>query len=270
MVASLLIVPSYSGALVGPDAGTGVDAGGSTDSAMTLPSWGSYDGALTYKDADLYQVASASSVARCVSLDLSAATTGIVALASSRGDQVRGIGQGIVDGGAHLGLATTSSDATWVYTKRTGSDSSLQSYDFTVSAMPLPDAVSGDGGAATDAGSTLASSTVAEGSCIGGNIGTRFGFADTTDVYSIPAPAPGQYLFYSFATPDPAARLSVLDAAGDPVGSAIASGGVAAISAQSPAYYLQVSSTSAAAQPYLIGITGGPDPGSGCRPMCLM
>lgn len=248
-----------------------MDAGGTADTALTLPDWSTVEGAASPRDVDVYTIEAPTDAPRCVAVDLDSTLHGVIALGSSEGTSLHGVGEKFNDD-AHLGLATMSSNATWLYIKRDDNAPTVHAYSASFSTQQLPQIglAGGDGGTAAEAGSTPAGALAVTSACTGGVIGPRLGMADPADTYSFAA-TKGDLVLYSFATPDPSARLAVIDALGERLGSSLAAGEIGAIEVPSTGtFFLEVSSPATSPSAYLFAMTAGPDPGSSCRPVCLV
>lgn len=268
---AFLLLPGWGNAAVGPDAGTGLDAGSTRDTALQLSSWSAIEGALSGADSDTFVIQSATEAPRCVTATLGSATHGTFALGSTLAGAVSDVGVKFQDT-SQLGLATPASDATLVLVARDDNAPTVEGYTIQFATLQLPQVglAGGDASSAADAGSTPSNALATAAPCIGGVIGPRLGVSDPLDLYAIQVAA-NDIVSYSFATPDPQAGVVLVDAAGAALGSVVGSGAVGSASVPSAGtYYLRVSTAASSASGYLIGLGEGPDPGNGCRPMCFL
>jgi len=261
----VLLIPGAFSAAGNIDATLNTDASNVRDPASVLASLGTYQGTMAPDDVDWYRVDAASTGPQCVDFSFSGASARVMLEHEANG-VVRAVhtatrdlsgkaavaapsGGAIYFGGAHLSSTTTAT------------------YSISTAARGIGSRATGDASSGTDAGSSPVSALAVGQGCIGGFLGSN----DLRDVYAINVPS-GAGIVYTFATTSSAPlRASVLDAAGNEVGS-IVSGGLGTFNPPSGGiYYVSVQSdaTGILDEPYLLGLTvGPPDPGSSCRPYC--
>lgn len=245
------------------DAGTGADAGDTAADAMPLP-YGRYHGNMTPFDADWYAfpAAAASSCLRAdvlgqhaMNVNVGHGGAGSVARALSQDGEFR-TALAVPPGSAvRLGLLPHEAvDAVPV-----------GPYAFGL-ALEAP-AVIGDA-PRKDAPGSRASALPVPGDCFRGVLQAD---GPDTDVFRFNA-SQGDVVDYSFAqTTGTLGRLRLENATGAVIGPDLASGGAASVVIPSTGtYYLSARSVAPAeSSDYVVAIVSGPDPGSGCRPMCL-
>lgn len=261
------------------DAGTGVDAGNTKETATVVP-YGAHHGYLSPRDVDWYRAASASTGPRCVEARATGENNDTVRLTIDSLTRTRSV-TGSFPAGGSKSLALAVPDVQGAYFDIAASPNSPNSgdparpghYDFTFSAMRVPSPSAGDALTGADAGGSLERATPAPGACFGGTIAPLSGMGDMRDVYSVKAVA-GEAITYGFAVSgDPGAlTLTLLDASGKAIGPALASGQYASVQVPtSGTYYLAASQGSVGADDigYLVSVMiGPPEPGSACRPQC--
>lgn len=242
------------------DAGSGRDAGGAPGDAMVLDP-GSYHANLTPGDADWFAFAGQDQPL-CLNASVLAAHAMRVSLAV--GPAVSVSAPLDADGlfattlavlPADVRLGALPDDAPW-------DTVSIGPYSFTVSIAP-PSAVADT--QKGDAGSAPSTASPVPAACSSGVFRAD---GPDVDTYSFEAAA-GSVWTYSLAAP--AGSLRVLDPTGAPLTPALPAGGAGSVSVEhAGTYYLQATGPEDdETMPYALGLAAGPDPGNGCRPMCV-
>ena len=265
----LLVAPTVVSGQGGPDAGTGLDAGDSLSTALALAAPGSFVGSATERDEDWYRLDANAATPRCVSVRVDSSMRGHAGLTLSGPDRTRQLRMPLREGDAFLGIATPSPQQALVQIRRNGAGDDLQTYDANVQVIGVPDATSGDASTLRDTGAVPGTSLEAPRGCFTGTVGDRL-LGDAVDLYRVVALSADEPVYYSIAGEGLTAVL--VDGAGNAVGPEIASGGLAGVMPPAPGdYFLRTSTTSMASAPYVAALSvGPPDPGSGCRPMCIL
>ena len=262
------------------DAGKGVDAGNTKETAMALDSYGSYHGYLERRDMDWYRLSAATASPRCIEVRASGENNDTIGMSIQSTDRLRTMG-GMFPAGGSKTLALAVPNVKDVWFNITASPNSANSgdparpghYDFTIARMGVPTTSMGDALTGGDVGGSIEKSAPVPGPCFGGSIAPLSSMGDMRDTFSFQAKA-DQAVTYGFAVAgDPGLLvLQVLDPAGNAIGPALTSGQYASIMLPtSGTYYLSASSTSLSTEDvgYLISvIIGPPDPGHPCRPYC--
>ena len=276
-VALLMVATSVSGA--GGDAGSGQDAGATRESGLPI-AYGAYSGRLGPDDRDWYRAPAVASPS-CLEASIRPVEIGVSA---SLGFERNG-GLHLVNQFAPTDRTTTMGVSGLSWTAGVfGSETSANKKDNGVAARPTDYTFSlnvvgqspreaADALTGTDASGTLLLATPVVPGCVPGHLdplGSTLG--DNADAYRVDVPA-GASLVYSLgATSGAPVELRVYDAQQQLVGTIGPDGLGSVTTTTASTYYLSASRTAVNVDnvPYLVGIViGPPDPGSGCRPMCL-
>lgn len=244
------------------DAGSGADAGDSPTGAMAL-SYGSFEANQTFGDRDWFAFPPASTPA-CLSASAIAAhpmRVDVVVASAAVGSILDETGLfetvlAVRPASIHLGVVPD--DAPW---------DALSVGPYAFSLDVAPPVLVGDR-QHDDAGGTRATAEDLPGACFSGVFQAD---GPDVDVYAFQASA-GERLTYSLATSSSAeASVSIRNASGIAVGAAVPSGGAGTIAVpETGTFYVRVESARLdESAPYAAALAVGPDPGSGCRPMCL-
>lgn len=271
VLATILVACMASSAIADPgttdnDAGSGADAGNVRSAAWSVAYDVTYSGRVRGPDIDWYAASIASSATSCVRLTGASETGSYFGLGVENADGTTTapilIGQGAQATGGIAGKTPLTST---LRVARAPDGDGPGHYSFRVERAGIP--AEGDGGTGSDVGEGPHALAVEPG-CIGGHL-SAIDSLDMRDVYAVSVAA-GQVVTYSLASNTGGHTLSLLDSAGEAIGPALESGGLATVSAPtSGTYLLSAQRTTAIGDVgYIAGVVVGPDP-STCRPYCL-
>lgn len=255
------------------DAGLGLDAGNSVESAGVLAGWGSFTGLFDANDSvDWYEktIPQASwNASQCVeaapvsTLAIHTYVVGVTAdgdtrEAVARVSPARTNFVGVAMPGVRGGFFRVTPD----------SPTNL-SYQLTLSHVGFADLGADDGWGSGDAPSPAVSARPVTRGCLGGKVGS--GLGDASDTYSFAAQS-GDKLVLTLADNNSASLVQLYSPAGGLVGS-VQPGSVGAFTlATSGVHTMTATSPGASSTSYVIGLCEpdcGP-PANPCRPMCVL
>ena len=247
------------------DAGTGADASNSSSAPTAVALGTTYTGRAGEWDLDWYQAPAASSAPMCVELDASQARSTGSEFDLATADGVRSVRYVVgPHGGADFAGGLAGRGVTSA-TFGTTSFNDAQSYSFVLSPYTPQSA------AVVNPGSTLSTAAPVSSPCFGGAF--TLGQLASTENYNLGQFAAGTVLVVTTAATSPTGlQVSLLDAAGNVVATSSGGGIMTTQAPTTGTYYVSATrSTSALDQiQYIVGVVSGGDPGSPCRPTCLL